>query len=286
MATAPCKVTAMWHHPVAIQTKGICRLQAPQLFDLNGRTALVTGGGRGIGKSLAMGLAEAGADVVIASRKLDACERVADVIRKMGRRAWALAADLSDLDDVERLVVESISHASRIDILVNNAAFAWGAPILEHTPRDWDRVFDLNLRGLFFLSQRVSKHMIEAGGGNIIHISSMAALRGASDALEPSVAYTASKGALHTLTRDMAIKLAPHGIRVNAIAPGAFDTSMLDYIKRDPKRHADFLARMPLGRVGNEDDAKGAVVYLASAASAYVTGQILVVDGGWSVQTS
>jgi len=261
-------------------------LQAPHLFDLTGRTALVTGGGRGIGEALAIGLAEAGADVVVASRRLDACERVAEIIEKKGRRAWAFAADISQLEDIEQLVDSVLSRVPRLDILVNNAAFAWGAPILEHTPKDWDRVFDLNLRGLFFLSQRVAKHMLDAGGGNIIHISSMAALRGASDALEPSTAYTASKGALHTLTRDMAIKLAPHGIRVNAIAPGAFDTSMYSFIKGDPERHRAFLSRMPLGRVGNDDDAKGAVVYLASAASAFVTGQILVVDGGWSVQTS
>jgi len=261
-------------------------MDTPRLFDLTGRTALVTGGGRGIGRSLALGLAEAGADVVIASRKLDRCERVAEEIASKGRRAWALAADVSRLEDVDRLVEETLSRVPRLDILVNNAAFAWGAPILEHTPEAWDRVFDLNLRGLFFLSQRVAEHMGGAGGGNIIHISSMAALRGASDELEPSVAYTASKGALHTLTRDMAIKLAPQGIRVNAIAPGAFDTAMLDYIKSDPERLRAFVARMPLGRIGGEDDAKGAIVYLASDASAFVTGQILVVDGGWSVQTS
>jgi gluconate 5-dehydrogenase len=261
-------------------------MQTPQLFDLTGRTALVTGGGRGIGESLAIGLAEAGADVVVASRKLDACKRVAETIEKMGRRAWALAADVSKLEEIERLVDEVLERVPRLDILVNNAAFAWGAPLLDHTPKAWDRVFDLNLRGLFFLSQRVAKHMVEAGGGNIIHISSMAALRGASDELEPSIAYTASKGALHTLTKDMAIKLAPDGIRVNAIAPGAFDTSMFDYIKQDPERLQAFVDRMPIGRVGGADDAKGAVVYLASDASAFVTGQILVVDGGWSVQTS
>ncbi len=261
-------------------------MKTPQLFDLGGRTALVTGGGRGIGESLAVGLAEAGADVVIASRKLDACKRVAERIEKMGRRAWALAADVSELSDIERLVDDSLSRVARLDILVNNAAFAWGAPILDHTPEAWDRVFDLNLRGLFFLSQRVARHMIEAGGGNIIHISSMAALRGAADEIEPSIAYTASKGALHTLTRDMAIKLAPHHIRVNAIAPGAFDTSMFDHIKQDPERYRAFKARMPVGRIGGEDDAKGAVVYLASPASAFVTGHVLVVDGGWSAQTS
>jgi NAD(P)-dependent dehydrogenase (short-subunit alcohol dehydrogenase family) len=261
-------------------------MQTPQLFDLTGQTALVTGGGRGIGESLAIGLAEAGADVVLASRNLEACRRVAAQIEASGRRAWAFQADLSKLDEVEGLVDAALAEVSRLDLLVNNAAFAWGAPIFEHSPKAWDRVFDLNLRGLFFLSQRVAQHMVEAGGGNIIHISSMAALRGASDELEPSIAYTASKGALHSLTRDMAIKLAPHGIRVNAIAPGAFDTEMFTHIKRDPERLRAFVDRMPLGRVGGADDAKGAVVYLASAASAFVTGQILVVDGGWNVQTS
>ena len=261
-------------------------MQASRLFNLEGKTALVTGGGRGLGEWLATGLAEAGADVVIASRKLEACERVAAAVEKLGRRAWAIEADISDLEDIEELVDDTLSRVSRLDILVNNAAFAWGAPLFDHTAKQWDRVFDLNLRGLFFLSQRVAKHMVEAGGGNIIHISSVAALRGVSDMLEPSIAYTASKGALHPLTRDMAIKLAPHGIRVNAIAPGAFDTDLLAYIRSDPERDRAFLARMPLGRVGQEDDAKGAVVYLASAASAFVTGQILVVDGGWSVQTA
>ena len=261
-------------------------MNARELFDLSGRTALVTGGGRGIGKAIALGLAEAGADVIVASRKREACEATVGEIEAIGRRAWAIPSDLSKLDDAERLVETALDRAGRIDILVNNAAFAWGAPMLDHRPEDWDRVFDLNVRGLFFLSQQVARHMIDAGGGNIIHISSIAALRGASDDLEPSIAYTASKGALHTLTRDMAIKLAPHGIRVNAIAPGAFDTDMLAYIKSDPKRHAAFLDRMPLARVGQDDDAKGAAVYLASPASAFVTGQILVVDGGWSVQTS
>ena len=261
-------------------------MQTPQLFDLTGQTALVTGGGRGIGESLAIGLAEAGADVVVASRKLDACQRVAERIERMGRRAWALAADISKLEVIDRLVDDGLSRMPRLDLLVNNAALAWGAPVLELTPEAWDRVFDLNLRGLFFLSQRVSQHMVDAGGGKIIHIGSIAAMRGASDALEPSIAYTASKGALHTLTRDMAIKLAPHGIRVNTIAPGAFDTDAFSHIKNDPDWFRRFVARMPLGRVGGEDDAKGAVVYLASAASAFVTGQILAVDGGWSVQTS
>jgi gluconate 5-dehydrogenase len=261
-------------------------VQARELFDLSGRVALVTGGGRGIGRSLALGLAEAGADVIVASRNLDACQETVTEIEALGRRAWAFSADLSKLEDVQNLADSALAVSSRLDILVNNAAFAWGAPMLEHTPEAWDRVFDLNLRGVFFLSQRVAESMIRTGGGSIIHITSIAAFRGATDELEPSIAYTASKGALHSLTRDMAIKLAPHGIRVNAIAPGAFDTAMFDHIRDDPDRLREFLKRMPLGRVGAEDDAKGAVIYLASRASDYVTGQILRVDGGWSVQAS
>jgi gluconate 5-dehydrogenase len=262
-------------------------LRVQELFDLAGRTALVTGGGRGLGRHLALGLAEAGADVVVASRKLEACAETTRALEALGRRAWALRADLGRVEDAVALAREAAERAGPIDVLVNNAAFAWGAPLLEHSAEGWDRVFGLNVRGLFFLSQAVARGMIEAGrGGSIVHVSSIAALRGAPDAEEPAVAYAASKGAVNALTRDMAVKLAPHRIRVNALAPGPFDTAMLEHVKRDPERQRRFLARLPLRRVGGEDDVKGAVVFLASAASAYVTGHVLVVDGGWSVQTS
>ena len=147
----------------------------------------------------------------------------------------------------------------------------------------WDLTMQINLKGVYMGCKYGTPALRRSGGGSIINTASFVALLGAAT---PQLAYTASKGALHTLTRDMAIKLAPHGIRVNTIAPGAFDTDMLAYIRSDPERDRAFLARMPPGRVGQEDDAKGAVVYLASAASAFVTGQILVVDGGWSVQTA
>jgi len=257
-----------------------------RLFDLEGRTALVTGGGRGIGRFIALGLAEAGADVAVASRKLSACEEVAEEIRAFGRRGWAFEADLGDREPVRDLAERVFEETGRLDVLVNNAAFGWGAPMLEHPELGWDRVFDLNVRGLFFLTQAVAARMKEAGYGNIVNISSIAAFRGAPDEEEASIAYTASKGAVNTLTRDMAVKLAPFGIRVNAIAPGPFATDMMNHIQKDPERLERFLGKIPLARIGQADDVKGAAVFLASDASAYMTGHILVLDGGWSVKTA
>jgi gluconate 5-dehydrogenase len=168
----------------------------------------------------------------------------------------------------------------RIDILVNCAARTWAAPVLEYPLEGWDRVFDLNVRGLWLLSQRVARHMKEGGGGSIIQISSISAWRGGTDREQPVVAYMASKGAVHSLTRDLAVKLAPFGIRVNCIAPGPFLTDMMNHIRHDPERMSEYLETIPLGRCGGEDDIKGAVAFLASPAAAFVTGAILVVDGG------
>jgi len=250
------------------------------LFDLNGKTALVTGGGRGIGRFIALGLAEAGAHVVVASRKLAACKRVAEEIRSAGGSATALEADVAAPESIDRLVEQTVAVNGRIDILVNNAAIVWAAPTLDYPLEAWDRVFNVNVRGLFYLSQLVARHMRDAGGGSIIHISSISARRGDSDESQPVVAYNASKGAVEALTIDLAVKLAPHGIRVNAIAPGPFLTEMMKHISDDPEKLAAYNAERPLGRSGGEDDIKGAVVFLASAASGYVTGQTLVVDGG------
>ena len=257
-------------------------MRVPALFDLTGRTALVTGGGRGIGRHLALGLAEAGADVVIASRTLASCEETAAAIEERGRRAWALQTDVSKPDEIDALVERALGEVSRLDVLVNNAAMVWAAPLLDYPLNGWDRVFDLNVRGLFWLSQRVARHMVAAGGGSIIHLSSISATLGAPDEEQPVVAYAASKGAVDALTRDMAVKLAPSGVRVNAIAPGPFSTDMMNHIRHDPEKLARYEAQIPLGRSGGEDDAKGAVVFLASPAAAFVTGHTLVVDGGVS----
>jgi len=255
-------------------------MRAPELFDLRGKRALVTGGGRGIGRYIAIGLAEAGAEVLVASRKLEACEAVTREIRDLGGRASAFEADIAEPSSVEDLVEAVLAQGAKLDILVNNAARVWAAPILDYPLEGWDKVFDLNVRGLFHLSQLAARHMKEIGGGAILHISSISAFRGSSDTSQPVVAYNASKGAVSSLTIDMAVKLAPFGIRVNAIAPGPFMTDMMSHIKEDEAKLAAYNAQRPLGRSGGADDIKGAALFLVSPAAAYVTGQTLVVDGG------
>ncbi|MBW2397504.1 MAG: glucose 1-dehydrogenase [Deltaproteobacteria bacterium] len=257
-------------------------MDAPELFDLHGRVAIVTGGGRGIGRFIAEGLAEAGARVFVASRKLEACEAAAAAIRKAGGEASAVEADISQPESIAALVDHVMAEAGAIDILVNNAARTWAAPFFEYPLEGWDKVFALNVRGVFLLTQAVAEHMKQAGGGAILNISSLSARLGASDAEQPVAAYMASKGAIDAMTRDLAIKLAPHGIRVNAIAPGPFDTDMLAHIKQDPETLAHHDAQVPLGRPGGPDDIKGVAVFLASSAAAFVTGAILEVDGGVS----
>jgi gluconate 5-dehydrogenase len=255
-------------------------VEVRKLFDLSGRTALVTGGGRGIGRHLALGLAEAGADVLVASRRLAACEEVVRTVEGLGRRASARAADLARPEEVEALAEWAIAEAGRLHVLVNNAGVIRGAPTLEFPMQAWDRVFGVNVRALWQLSQRVARHMRDAGGGVILHVTSISARRGAEESAEPAIAYGASKGAVEALTLDMAVKLAPHNIRVNAIAPGPFDTDMMDYVRGDAGRLREFQRQVPMRRAGQADDIKGVGVFLASDAAAFVTGTTLVVDGG------
>ena len=259
-------------------------MRVDRLFDLSGRKALVTGGGRGIGRHIALGLAEAGADVAVASRKLASCEETVALVEERGRRGVALQVDLASGDEAEALADRARESLGRIDVLVNNAGVIWGAPTLDFPLEGWDRVFDVNVRSLWILSQRVARHMADAGGGSILHISSISSFRGSLEEKEPAISYTAAKGAVNALTRDMAVKLAPHGVRVNAIAPGAFDTDMMDYVKSSPEKLERFLDQIPMKRAGGEDDVKGAALFLVSDAGAYVTGHVLVVDGGWLVR--
>lgn len=257
-------------------------MRTPELFDLTGRVAVVTGGGRGLGRFIAEGLAEAGAHVFVASRKLPNCEAAAAQIREAGGKATAVEADLADAEAIDALVDRVVQDAGRLDVLVNNAALAWAAPLEEYPLDAWDRVFALNVRGPFRLCQRAIAPMKRSGGGSIIQISSLSASFGASEEEQPIPAYNASKGALEALTRDLAVKLAPYRIRVNAIAPGPFDTDMFTHIKGDPQALKRHDRQVPMGRPGSADDIKGVATFLASDAAAYVTGAILRVDGGVS----
>lgn len=251
-----------------------------ELFDLSGRSALVTGGGRGLGRMIALGLAEAGCRVLIASRKRENCEEVAAEIRARGGEALVRAADLARAEDALALGDWACGEAGGVDVLVNNAAAIWGAPTLDFPLAAWDKVFAVNIRGLWVLTQRVARSMQERGRGSIVNIGSISAYRGAREEEEPDIAYPPSKAAVAALTRELAVKLAPHGIRVNTLAPGPFLSDMMNHVRGDPAALARFERQIPLGRSGGEDDIKGAVVFLASEAARFVTGATLVVDGG------
>jgi NAD(P)-dependent dehydrogenase (short-subunit alcohol dehydrogenase family) len=251
-----------------------------ELFDLSAKTAIVTGGGSGIGRQMAEALAEAGANVVLCARKVERCEEAAAELAKLGVGTLALACDVREPDQVQAVVDATRERFDRIDILVNNAGTVWGAPP-EDTPLEgWQKVIDVNLTGVFLFSQAAGRTMIEADGGKIVNIASVAALSGAPQEIMNAIPYNASKGGVIAFTRDLAVKWARHGINVNAIAPGWFPTGMSRYVlDAQGDRLVD---HVPLRRFGGEDDLKGAVVFLASRASAYVTGHTLVVDGGES----
>jgi gluconate 5-dehydrogenase len=259
-------------------------MKLQDLFRLNGKVALITGGGRGIGRFIATGLAEAGADLVIASRKIKNLETTAEEIRKnLGVRVLPVACDVAKEEDIERLIGAAVEKFSRIDILVNNAGATWGAPTLEFPIERWDQLFNVNVRGVWLLTQKVARVMKKQGGGNIINISSIMAFRGSDEKIHPAVPYNSTKGAINLLTMNLAVKLAPYNIRVNAIAPGYFRTDMMTYIEKPEfKEEYDQMLRMiPMRRVGDIDDMKGLAVFLASDASAYMTGQVVANDGGY-----
>jgi NAD(P)-dependent dehydrogenase (short-subunit alcohol dehydrogenase family) len=251
-----------------------------KLFDLSGKTAIVTGGGKGIGRQLAEGLAEAGADLVLCARQADRCEQAAEELQQLGIRALGLGCDVRDPEQVQEVVARTAADFGRVDILVNNAGTVWGAPP-EDTPLEgWQKVVDVNLTGVFLFSQAAGRRMIDDGGGTIVNIASVAGLRSGPPEIMNTIAYNATKGGVIAFTRDLAGKWAHHGIRVNAIAPGWFPSEMANFVL---DQHGDDIKRhIPLGRFGGPEDLKGVVIFLASDASAYVTAQTLVVDGGQS----
>jgi NAD(P)-dependent dehydrogenase (short-subunit alcohol dehydrogenase family) len=253
-----------------------------ELFELGGRVAIVTGGGSGIGRQLAQALAELGADLVLCARKAERCEAAAEELRsELGVRALGLGCDVRDPEQVGELVRRAREELGRVDVLVNNAGTTWGAPPEDMPLEGWQKVVDVNLTGAFLCAQAVGRVLIEQGdGGRIVNIASVAGLGGAPAEVMNTIVYHATKGGLIAFTRDLAWKWARHGITVNAIAPGWFPSDMSRYVL--DRQDDSFTRSIPLGRFGGPDDLKGAVAYLASRASDYVTGQVLVVDGGQS----
>jgi len=245
-------------------------------FKLDGKVGMVTGSARGLGQAIAVGLAEAGADIALVDI-LDMSQSQRQ-IEKLGRRCVSIKADLSSKDCVDKIVDTAVSKLGGIDILVNNAGIIRRAPFVDFSEKDWDDVMNINIRTLFFLSQAVTKVFIKQGrGGKIINTASMLSFQGG--VLVPS--YTASKSAVAGLTRLMANELSKNNINVNAIAPGYMATDNTAPLRADPERSKAILGRIPVGRWGEPEDLKGVVVFLASEAASYLHGSIIPVDGGW-----
>jgi gluconate 5-dehydrogenase len=248
-------------------------------FRLDGKVALVTGGSRGLGLQIAGALGEAGATVAITARRPDGLEDAVRHLESLGVRAMHARCDISNNAEVETAVKQVLDVFGHIDILVNNAGATWGAPFEDIPVEAWQRVIRTNVDGTYFVSHAVGMHMIERGqGGRIINIASVAGLRGSDPHVLPTLPYNTSKGAVVNFTRALAATLAEHNITVNCICPGFFPTRMSAVtIERSRDR---ILAATPLGRVGNDQDLKGIAVLFASEASAYITGQVIAVDGG------
>lgn len=248
-----------------------------ELFDLSGKVALVTGASRGLGQGMAVGLAEAGADIA----GLDCCgsDETCQKVQPLGRKYHPVVCDLriASVEDLQRVVDEVVTQLGRLDILVNNAGIIRRAPAVEFSEADWDDVLQINLKAAFFLSQAAAKVMIGQGGGKIINIASMLSFQGG--IIVPS--YTAAKSGIAGITRALANEWAKHGINVNAIAPGYMATDNTAPLRANPERSAAILERIPAGRWGTPEDLKGVVVFLASTAASYLHGTVLAVDGGW-----
>ncbi|MDQ0162220.1 SDR family oxidoreductase [Aeribacillus alveayuensis] len=253
-------------------------MNVKDLFDLTGKTAIVTGGGRGLGEQMSIGLAEAGANVVVCSRRVENCLAVSEKIRELGVQSLALKCDVTNPDDVKHVVHETLDTFGKIDILINNSGATWGAPVLEMPIEAWNKVLNVNVTGVFLMTQEVGKHMVKRKQGKIINISSVAGLKGSDPAYMDTIGYNTSKGAVISFTRDLAVKWGPYNIHVNAIAPGFFPTKMSNVLIERGKNH--FLNKTPLKRFGSERDLKGVAVFLASKASDFMTGEVLIVDGG------
>jgi 2-deoxy-D-gluconate 3-dehydrogenase len=246
-------------------------------FNLDGKVALVTGSSSGIGQAIAIGLAEAGADVICHGSRVGGAKETIESISKLGRKSGEVYGDMADKSVPTRLIAEIIEQFGRIDILINNAGTIRRSPAVDFSEEDWSTVLEVNLSSLFRLSQATGKKMIEQGGGKIVNIASLLSFQGGINV----PAYTASKSGVAGLTKALANEWAKHNINVNAIAPGYIATNNTAALQADETRNRQILERIPAGRWGNPEDLAGAAIFLSSAASDYLQGHILVVDGGW-----
>src|SRR5687768_5603233 len=246
-------------------------------LDLNGRVAVVIGGTSGIGRAIAHGLARAGADVVCSSRRKDQVDVVASEIEEIGRRTSRCVSDVGDQRSLQNLLGETIAVLGKADILVNSAGITKRVPTLELDDDDWEGILETNLNGTFRACKVFGKHMIENGYGRIINIASLSSFVG----LYEVAAYSASNAAVASLTKSLAIEWAKHGVNVNAIAPGVFRTALNQKLLDETPRGREFKLRTPMGRFGKVEELAGAAVFLASDAASFVTGEVLVVDGGF-----
>jgi NAD(P)-dependent dehydrogenase (short-subunit alcohol dehydrogenase family) len=250
----------------------------PAKFSLQGKVSLVTGGGRGLGRGIALALAEAGSDLLITARGQEQlAQSAADIASRTGVRVEVVQADLTGEGAPAALVDEALRRFGRLDVLVNNAGMNVRKPFLEMTPEDYRRVMDLNLEAVFFTSQKAAQEMASRGGGKIINLASLTSVMG----IAGTSAYGASKGGVLALTKALAVELAPLGITVNAVAPGYVRTEMTEAAFQDQDRYAWMLSRIPLGRTATPQDIAGAVVFLACPAADYLNGEVIYVDGGW-----
>lgn len=248
------------------------------LFDLTGRVALVTGAGRGLGRTMALALAAAGADIMAASRTAPELESLCGEVAALGRKAHFAPVDVTSEESVDRLVQETLQHFGHLDVLVNNAGINIRKPVLELDPAEYRQVLDTNLHGYFLCARSAGREMVRQGSGKVINVSSIMGRV----ALPTQAAYASSKGAIEQLTKVLALEWATSGVQVNALAPTYFETELTRPLFEDKERKAFIEERTPMGRWGQPNELAGAVIFLASMASDYITGHTLVVDGGWT----
>jgi NAD(P)-dependent dehydrogenase (short-subunit alcohol dehydrogenase family) len=254
-------------------------IMASGLFDLTGQVALVTGASKGLGRAMAIGLARAGADLALCARSRDGLEETRAAVAAHGVRAEVFELDVLSGASVRGGVTAALAVFGHLDVLVNNAGVNVRKPTLELSEAEWDRVLDTNLKGYFLVAQAVGAHMVARGRGKVINVSSIFGAVGMNNQL----AYAASKGGVVQLTKVMAIEWAKHGVNVNAIGPTYFETPLVAALRNDPERFQFINERTPMGRWGQPEELEGTLVYLASRASDFVTGQTLYVDGGWTI---